>query len=114
ALIMAAGGLTKLVGLPQLVELYSKIGLLPYMKLLGISEIILVALFVLPRTMKIGFLLLTGYLGGAMAVELSHGTIFIAPGLILTLIWITAYFRDRSIFIKAGKNSVEIKPSVAI
>jgi hypothetical protein len=48
--------------------------------------------------MKLGFLLLTAYFCGAMAVELSHGNIFIFPAIILTLIWIAAFLRDPSIF----------------
>jgi len=97
-LIITTAATMKLAGQPQLVEIYSKIGLLQYMSILGVAELLFVALFLWPRSMKLGFYLLTGYFGGAMAVELSHGTIFIIPGIILTLIWITAYLRDASIF----------------
>jgi hypothetical protein len=48
--------------------------------------------------MKICFLLLTVYYGGAIAVELSHENIFIFPALILTVIWIAGFIRDASIF----------------
>ncbi len=113
-LIMAAGGAAKLVGISQLVELYTRIGLLPYLKLLGLAEIALAGLFLSSRTMKVGFLLLTSYLGGAMAVELSHGTIFIAPGLILTLVWITAYLRDKTIFVSSKKQVSEIVTTASI
>lgn len=98
ASVIGTGGIMKLVGPPQLVEIYTRIGLLQYLAVLGITEIVLVVLFLWDRTMKIGFLLLTGYFGGAMAVELSRGTIFIFPGVILAIVWIAAYLRNASIF----------------
>jgi hypothetical protein len=104
-LIIVAGAIMKLIGLPQLVEIYSKIGLLQYLKILGIVELVFVALFLWRPTMKIGFLLLTGYFGGAMAVELSHGTFFIAPGTILSLVWMAAYLRDVSLFSSLPKRA---------
>jgi hypothetical protein len=88
----------KLASVPQLVEIYSRIGLTEYMKILGITELLFVAMFFIGRTLKIGFLLLTAYYGGAMAVELSHGNLFIFPAIILTMIWIAAFLRDPSIF----------------
>jgi hypothetical protein len=104
-LIVVAGGILKLVSMPVLVDIYAKIGMLSYLKALGITEILFAILFLWRRTMRLGFLLLTGYLGGAMAVELSHGTFFIAPGLILTMIWIAAYLRDASTFASASDKS---------
>ncbi|HET9430878.1 MAG TPA: hypothetical protein VFO70_06865, partial [Chitinophagaceae bacterium] len=60
-----------------------------------------------PRSMRIGLLLLTGYFGGAMAVELSHGIIFIAPGIILSLVWIIAYLRDSEIYGRSNPAMVK-------
>jgi hypothetical protein len=97
-LIITLGAGMSLAGTNQMAEFSSKLGLLPYMKILGIAEIAFVVLFMWPRTMKIGFLLLTAFFGGAMAVELSHGNVFIAPAIILSLVWIAAYVREPSIF----------------
>jgi len=97
-IIITLGAFMKLAAAAPLVEIYSKIGLLPYLRILGLSEILFVALFLWPRTMKMGFFLLTGYFGGAMAVEWSHGNFFIVPGIILSIIWIAAYLRDASLF----------------
>ncbi len=100
SLVIAMGAVLKLAAFPPLVDIYSKIGMLQYLKVLGIAELVFLTLFLLPRTMRIGFFLLTGYFGGAMAVELSHGTFFIIPGSILAFIWIAAYLRDASLFQK--------------
>ena len=99
AMVISLGATMKLAATPQLTEIYSKIGLLPYMKFLGASELLLTCLFLYPRSMKIGLLLLTGYLGGAMAVELSHGSIFIFPAAILSVVWIGAYLRNPALFL---------------
>ena len=104
AVVIAFGATMKLAGAPPLVEIYSKIGLLPYMKLLGASELILTGFFLYPRSMKIGLLLLTGYFGGAMAVDLSHGSIFIFPAAILSIVWIGAYMRNHSLFVSEQKT----------
>jgi hypothetical protein len=40
---------------------------------LGVIELASVVLYVLPRTSTIGFVLLVGYMGGALATNLTHG-----------------------------------------
>jgi len=97
SIIIIFSGMMKLIALPQLVEIYARIGLLESMKILGAAELILVTIFILNRTMRLGFLLLTAWFGGAMAVELSHGSVFIFPAVILTVLWIAAFLRDPSI-----------------
>jgi|SRR5688572_28296311 hypothetical protein len=106
AIVISLGATMKLTGASQLVEIYSKIGLLPYITLLGASELLLTGLFLYDRSMKIALLLLTGYFGGAMAVELSHGTIFIFPAAILSVVWIGAYLRNPTLFVNEQKTMV--------
>jgi hypothetical protein len=108
ALIIGAGSFMKLTAQPQLVEIFSKTGLLPYMKLLGIAEFVFVSLFLWSRTLRIGFFLLTAYFGGAMAVELSQHMFFIMPAVILAFVWLAAWLRDRSLFGIAYKTQKTI------
>ena len=111
--VIALGACMKLAAIPQVLEVYSKIGLLPFVKLLALTELFFVIIFVYPRTLKLGLLLLTGYFGGAMGVELSHGTIFVAPAVILLIVWIGAYLRDPSLFGLTEKISdAANKPSI--
>lgn len=79
ALIIVAGSFMKLTAQPQLVEMFTKTGLLPYIKLLGAAELVFVSLFLWSRTLRLGFFLLTAYFGGAMAIELSQYIFFIIP-----------------------------------
>jgi hypothetical protein len=97
-LVITMGAILKITLFAPLVEIFKNSGLIEYMQLLGVTELIFLALFIWPGTMRIGLLLLTGYFGGAMAVELSHGTPFIVPAIILTVIWIAAYLRDASFY----------------
>ena len=111
-LIIIMSASSKLALVPQLVEIFSKIGLLSYLQILGMTELVFLALFLWNKTRKLGLLLLTGYFGGAMAVEMSHGTFFIAPATILALTWITAYLHDETIFVSERKEIS--KPSTSV
>ena len=104
ALIIISGSVMKLTAQPQLVEVFSRSGMLPYMKGLGIAELLFVSLFLWPHSLRIGFFLLTAYFGGAMAVELSQHIFFIMPAVILTLVWLAAWLRDGSLFSPAQKQ----------
>jgi hypothetical protein len=64
---------------------------------IGIVELVCTAFYALPRTAAIGALLLTGYLGGAVAIQVRAGagwfpTIF--PILIAALLWSGLSLRD--------------------
>ncbi|MBO9611613.1 MAG: DoxX family protein [Dyadobacter sp.] len=104
SLLPVLGGVMKLSQSPEMLEKLSEVGVGSYLVPLGLMEIGFTALFVYPKTMKIGFILLTCYFAGAIATELSHGTAFNAV-LPLALIWIAAFLRDASIFLP-GKVTV--------
>ena len=64
---------------------------------IGLLELALVALYAIPRTSIAGAILLTGYLGGAIAVKVRvsaapFDTMF--PLIIATIIWAGIYLRD--------------------
>lgn len=108
ALIIGAGSVMKLIAQPSLIEVFSKTGLLSYMKLLGVTELVFVSLFLWSRAMRIGFFLLTAYFGGAMAIELSQHTFFVMPAVILAFIWLAAWVRDNSLFGVPRKSQTTI------
>jgi hypothetical protein len=62
-------------------------------------EIAFTALFIFPKTMKIGFILLSCYFAGALATELSHNGPLLNPVMPLALVWIAAFLRNPSIFL---------------
>jgi hypothetical protein len=97
-IVIAIGAFMKLAGVSELREIYSKMSLLPLMRILAVSELLFISMYLYRTTMRIGLLLLTAYFGGAMAVELSHGPNFMLPAAILSTVWIGAYLRDPYLF----------------
>lgn len=67
--------------------------------LVGILEICCSLLFMIPYTRSIGLLLLSSYLGGAIATHVGHGQpAAVGPAVLLTLAWIGVSLRHPSIF----------------
>jgi hypothetical protein len=67
---------------------------------LGLLEAILIVLYVVPQTAILGSILLTGYLGGAVAIQLRVGhPIFqlVFPAIVGTLLWAGVLVRDAEI-----------------
>ncbi len=91
-------GLMKAIHLPWSVEGLAKFNLPNSATALGLMEMVFIILFAFPKTMRIGFLLISCYFAGAMATELSHDGSILNPLIPLVLIWITAFLRDRSLF----------------
>ena len=98
-LLVIASGIMKLAGAPQIVEGMTKLGVGPYIPVLGAMEIVFAVLFLFPKTSKIGFLLVTCYFAGALATDLSHGNPIVTPIVILVLVWVAAFLKRPEIFI---------------
>ena len=72
-LAMDAG--MKIVGVPASIAATEELGFQPSLvPALGWILAIATVLYALPRTSLLGAILLTGYLGGAIAVQLQHGS----------------------------------------
>ena len=98
-LMIVGSGIAKLAGASQIRAAIAKANMSPYLTVLGLMELAFVALFLYPKTMKLGFLLLTCYFAGAIATDLSHGTSPLPATVILSLVWVAAFVRDRGIFL---------------
>jgi hypothetical protein len=61
---------------------------------LGILEIACTVIYVIPRTAVLGAILLTGYLGGAIATHVRIGDPFYVPIILGVLVWGGLYLRD--------------------
>ena len=61
---------------------------------LGIVEIAATLCFLLPPTAVLGAVLLTGYLGGAIATHVRVGDQFIIPVALGVAVWLALYLRD--------------------
>lgn len=83
----------KLSNAPEVVEGFkdwpANVGLI-----LGVVELTCVILYLIPQTAVLGAILLTGYLGGAVATHVRQGEAFIIPFIFGVVLWLGLYFRD--------------------
>jgi hypothetical protein len=98
-LFLLLDGVMKLFSPAPVVEGMIKLGYpLSLTATIGIILLISVVLYAIPRTSVLGAILLTGYLGGAVASNLRVGNplfgYILAPVYVALLIWGGLYFRD--------------------
>ena len=65
---------------------------------IGVVEIAIALLFLVPRTAFIAAILLTAYLGGAIATHVRVNDAFIFPLIICVIYWVALGLRDRRVF----------------
>ena len=100
-LFMVFDGVTKVMKVQQVIDATIRIGFpLSSIVGIGITLLVCVALYVIPRTSILGAILLTGYLGGATAANIRAGspvfnTAFSVGFEVLT--WLGLYLRDRQL-----------------
>src|SRR5262245_29311313 len=89
----------KLLVLPPVVEGTARLGYSERSVLvIGVIELFCLTLYVIPRTAVLGALLLTGYLGGAVATHLRIGDPLLShilfPTYVAVLLWGALFLRD--------------------
>ncbi|WP_165245636.1 DoxX family protein [Paludisphaera soli] len=63
---------------------------------IGVVELVVFVLYLIPKTRYLGGLLLLAYLGGAVATHVqAKDGLFFVPVLIGVIAWLGLYFRDR-------------------
>jgi DoxX-like family len=93
-------GLVKFTSWQAVVDASNQLGIpLHVNPAIGIVLLVCVALYAFPRTSVLGAILLTGYLGGAVAIHMRVGnplfTHLLFPTYVGALIWGGLYLRDR-------------------
>lgn len=61
---------------------------------LGITEIVCAVLYAIPQTAVLGAVLLTGYMGGAIATHVRVGDPFVVQAVIGVLVWAGLWLRE--------------------
>ena len=84
---------------PAVVTAFAQLGLpLSLATPIGVIKVVCLALYLCPRTSTLGAILLTGYLGGAIAIQLRVGNPLFGEALfpvyIGVLLWGGLYFRN--------------------
>ncbi len=92
--MLFASAADKISGSAHSLQMSSSFGLSPESyRMLGLLEMASVLLFLVPRAGILGTLLLSSYLGGAIATHLQHQQSILFPMGIEALVWITAIIR---------------------
>ena len=95
----------KLFGNPETISHSVALGLsVQNQKFLGFLEVLSVILFVIPRTGVLGTMLLTAYLGGAIATHIEHGQSPLLAVIVQCLLWITAVLRYPELISRLNKG----------
>ena len=103
SVIIIISGVLKISGHHPLLPHFAEMGFAGYVPLFGGLEIVFALLFLFPKTVNLGLLLLTAYFGGAMAVEIPYG-MMAAPALPLALVWMAAWVRYPTLFVQRKTN----------
>jgi hypothetical protein len=83
------------LNVPPVVQAFAQLGFPDTLALaIGIVELVCIALYVFPRTSVLGAILLTGYLGGATAIQVRVGGSFVFSIIVGVLVWAGLYLRD--------------------
>lgn len=99
-LVLIIGGVMKLMDAEpeQVMQFLTKAGFGSCIKVLGLTELIIAALVLYPKTTKIGFLLMSSYFGGALCLELGGG-MPPASAVFISLAWVGMFLKNRELFI---------------
>ncbi|TRW26703.1 DoxX family protein [Flavobacterium zepuense] len=93
-LMLGASAIDKIIGSEHALKMGASFGLSSTVySILGIIEILSVILFLYTRTGILGMLLLSSYLGGAIATHLQHQHNILFPMFFEAAIWIAAVIR---------------------
>ena len=93
ALVLTASAMGKLMDGAQAAEMAKGVGGLANLKILGILELTIVALWLFPKTGVVGALLAIAYMGGAIAIHFTSNQPVLIPVIIQIVIWLVAAYR---------------------
>jgi hypothetical protein len=89
SLLLLFSGFNKVMASEEVLSGLNQFGIDPgQIKVLGIAEILLTLLYLIPRTSFVGAILLTGWIGGAIFTHLRVGDGFVMQIIMGVLIWV--------------------------
>lgn len=109
--LIGASGIPKFIDWPGKKEMFDHLGIsAPLSPTLGVIEIAVTILFLIPRTSFVGAILVTGYLGGAVWTHLRVGDPWFFPIIIGVVVWVALGLRYPAIFTLASGKPVISEP----
>ncbi len=104
--LIGASGVPKFIDFPDKEVMFGKLGVpMGLSPTLGVIEVGVTLLFLIPRTSFLGAILVTGYLGGAVWTHLRIGDPWYFPIIIGVVMWVALGLRQPAIFaLTLGKD----------
>ena len=97
--LIGASGVPKFIDFPGKKEMFNHLGITTDLSpVLGVIEIAVTLLFLIPRTSFVGAILVTGYLGGAVWAHVRVGDPWFFPIIIGVVMWVALGLRKPVIF----------------
>jgi DoxX-like family len=81
---------------------------------IAVLEIVSAVLFLIPLTRSGGLLLISSFMGGAIATHLQHGEPIIQPSFVLLLIWLGTWLRHPVVLRSLSSAVQETRPAVPV
>lgn len=98
AMMLLGSATAKLAHVPQVVSEMASIGLVGNRLIfVAVLEVLSALLFLIPATRSAGLLLVSAFLGGAIATHLQHGQSIAPPSFVLALLWVGSWLRHPEI-----------------
>jgi hypothetical protein len=95
AFLLISAGIKFMPLSPEMTEGLKHIGWgKEHMSVLGVTELVCTILYLVPQTSPLGAILLTGYLGGAIATHVRVGDPIYIPAALGVLIWLGLCLRE--------------------
>jgi len=98
-LFLVMDGVIKFLKPPPVIEAFTRLSISTSLAVpIGAVLLVCVAIYLIPKTAVLGAVLLTGYLGGAVAIHLRAGSPIFSetpfPVYMGVLVWLGLYLRD--------------------
>jgi len=98
ALVLFASAVAKFAKAPFVVSPLAADGFAGQRLLaIAVMEFLSALLFLVPRTRSLGLLLISSYMGGAIATHLGHDQSIVQPAVVLALAWVGVWLRHREV-----------------
>jgi len=107
----------KLAVIPAVVNSFAQLGLpVALAQGIGVLELFCVSLYLFPATAALGAVLLTGFLGGAIAIHTRVGDPLLShvlfPVYVGALVWTSLYLRDERVRALLGRHDERVRALV--
>ncbi len=114
-MLIGLSGISKFMEFPGKKEMLDRMGIsADLLSRIGVVEITVAILFLIPRSSFVGAILITAYLGGAIMTHLRIGDPWFFPVILGVFMWVALGLRNPAIFalalgrIPAGQTSQEV------